>query len=137
MERAERSSSEQITITIRSDNQKLPVDLDMFWSSMFNKVRLQGYVFKWMLQNVESDKDIFFGGVGECRKLLAGTKTQITELSNNQEEADDRITFHINDGGVKHGVHSVFVDSPDRCLCQPHLPLQQNLATTKAIHEAR
>ena len=70
---------------------------------MFNTVRLQEYVFKWMLQNVESDKDIFFGGVyvGECRKLLAGTETQITEFSSNQEEADDRIMFHINDGVVK------------------------------------
>ena len=114
MERAQRSSSEQITITIRSDNQKLPVDLAMFWSSMLNKVRLQEYVFKWMMQNVESDK-IFFGGVygGECRKLVTGTETQITELSSSQKEADDRIMFHINDGVMKHGVQSVLVDSPD------------------------
>ena len=96
MERAQRRSSEQITTTIRSDNQKLPVDLDMFWSLMFNKVRLQEYIFKWMLQNVESDKDIFFGGVH-----VAGTETQITEFSSNQEETDDRIMFHINDGVVK------------------------------------
>ena len=68
-----------------------------------------------MLQNVESDKEIFFGGVygGECRELLAGTETQITELPGNQEEADDRIVFHVNDGVVKHGVQSVLVDSPD------------------------
>ena len=115
MERAQRSSSEQITITIRSDNQKVPVDLDMFWSSMLNKVRLQEYVFKWMLQNVVSEKEIIFGGVngGECRKLLAGIESEITELSSNQEEADDRIMFHINDIVVKHGVQSVLVDSPD------------------------
>ena len=115
MERAQRSSSEQITITIRSDNQKVPVDLDMFWSSMLNKVRLQEYVFKWMLQNVVSEKEIIFGGVngGECRKLLAGIESEITELSSNQEEADDRIMFHINDVVVKHGVQSVLVDSPD------------------------
>ncbi|KAG1659915.1 Dual 3',5'-cyclic-AMP and -GMP phosphodiesterase 11 [Nymphon striatum] len=115
MERAQRSSSEEITITIRSDNQKLPVNLDMFWSSMLNKVRLQEYVFKWMLQNVKSDKEIFFGGVygGECKKLLAGNETQIAELSSNQEEADDRIMFHINDGVVKHRVQSALVDSPD------------------------
>ncbi|KAG1686703.1 Monocarboxylate transporter 9 [Nymphon striatum] len=49
----------------------------------------------------------------ECRKLLAGTETQIAELASNQEEADDRIMFHINDGAVKHGVQSVLVDSPD------------------------
>ena len=109
MERAQRSSSEQITITIRSDNQKVPVDLDMFWSSILNKVRLQEYVFKWMLQNVVSEKEIIFGGVngGECRKLLAGTESEITELSSNQEEADYRIMFHISDGVVKHGVQSV------------------------------
>ncbi|KAG1650787.1 hypothetical protein GQR58_027742 [Nymphon striatum] len=109
MERTRRSSSEKITITIRSDNQKLPVDLDMFWSSTLNKVRLQEYVFKWMLQNVESNKEIFFGGVygGECRKLLAGTETQIAELASNQEEANDRIMFHINDGAV------ILVDSHD------------------------
>ncbi|KAG1688949.1 hypothetical protein GQR58_007914 [Nymphon striatum] len=106
IEQAQRSSSEQITITIRYDNQKLPVDLDMFWRSMLNKVRLQDYVFKWMLQNVEAYGD-------ECRKLLAGTETQIAELSSNQGEADDRIMFHIIDGVVKHGVQSVLVDLPD------------------------
>ena len=50
---------------------------------------------------------------GECRELLAGTETHITELSSNQEEADDRIMFHINYDVVKHGVQSVLVDSPD------------------------
>ena len=56
---AKRSSSHQITITIRSDNQKLPVDLGMFWSSSLNKVRLEEYVYKWMVQNIKSDKEIF------------------------------------------------------------------------------
>ena len=41
MERAQRSSSEEIEVTIQSDNQKLRVNLDMFWSSMLNKVRLK------------------------------------------------------------------------------------------------
>ena len=114
-ERAKRSSSHQITITIRSDNQKLPVDLGMFWSSSLNKVRLEEYVYKWMVQNIKSDKEIFFGGVhgGECWKLLAGGETQITYLYSNQEEADNRIMFHINDGVVKHGLQSVLVASSD------------------------
>jgi len=66
-----------------------------------------------MLQNVVSEKELIFGGVngGEGRKLLAGTETLIAELSSNQEEADDRIMFHINDGVVKGGVQSVLVDS--------------------------
>ena len=32
---------------------------------------------------------------------LAGTETHIPYLSSNQEEADDRIMYHINDGVVK------------------------------------
>ena len=102
----------QITLTIRLDNQKVPVDLDMFWSSVLKKVRLQEHFFNRMLQNVVSDKELIFGGVNgaEGRKLLAGTETLIAELSSNQEE--DRIMFHINDGVVKGGVQSVLVDSP-------------------------
>ena len=103
MECEHRSCLKQITITISSENQKIPVDLDMFWSSMLNKVRLQEYVFKWMLQML-SEKEIFLGGVyrGECRKLLTGNETEIVELSSNQEEAYDRIMFHINNGIVIH-----------------------------------
>ena len=63
IERAQRNPSEQITITIRSDNQKVPIDFNMFWSSMLNKVRLQEYFFQWMLKNVLSEKEMFFGGV--------------------------------------------------------------------------
>ena len=60
---------------------------------MLNKVRLKQYVFKWMKKNIKSEKEIVFVGVygGECRKLLAGNETKITELSSIQEEADDRI----------------------------------------------
>ena len=39
--------------------------------------------------------------------------TQITYLYTNQEEADNRIMFHINDGVVKHGLQSVLVASSD------------------------
>ena len=44
---------------------------------------------------------------------MPGNDTKIIELSNNQEEADDRIMFYINDGALKHGVQSVLVNSPD------------------------
>ena len=50
---------------------------------------------------------------GQCCKVLAGTETHIPDLSSNQEEANGRIMYHFNDGAVKHGVQSVFVDSPD------------------------
>ncbi|KAG1701378.1 hypothetical protein GQR58_004754 [Nymphon striatum] len=115
-----------------------PVDFDMFWSSSLNNVPLQEYVFKWMLQNVESNKEIFFGGVygGECRKLLAGTETQIAELSRNQEEADDRIMFHINDGAVKHGVQSGLVDSRLTHLTQMSLSTSSSTSTNPGNYKS-
>ena len=68
-----------------------------------------------MVKNVLSEKEIFSVGVydGHCWKVLAGTETHIPYLSSNQEEADVRIMYHINDGVVKHGVQSAFVDSHD------------------------
>ena len=68
-----------------------------------------------MLKNVLSEKEIFFGGVydGQCWIVLAGTETHIPYLSSNQEEPDVRIMYRINDGVLKHGVQSAFVDSPD------------------------
>ena len=41
MERARRSSYEQITVDIMSDNQKLNVDFAMFWGSILNKTRAE------------------------------------------------------------------------------------------------
>ena len=51
-----------------------------------------------------SDKEIFFSRLycGECRKLFASKETTITELPDNQEKADYKIMFRINDG-VIHG----------------------------------
>ena len=49
--------------TIQFDNQKLPVNLDKFRSSMLNKIRLQQYVFKWTNQNHKSENETVFGGV--------------------------------------------------------------------------
>ena len=68
-----------------------------------------------MIKKVLSEKEIYFEGVyyGQCWKVLAGTETHIPYLSSNQEEADVRIMYHINDGVLKHGVQSAFVDSPD------------------------
>ena len=73
---------------------------------MLNIIRFQEYFFPWVLKNDLSEKEIFFGGVydSQCWKELVGTETHMPYLSSNQEEADDRIMYHINDGAVKHGV---------------------------------
>lgn len=61
-----------------------------------------------------SDTEIFIGGVYgvECRKLFPGEETTIKELSSNEDQAENRIMFHINDG-INHGFQSSLVDSSD------------------------
>ena len=69
-----------------------------------------------MLENDLSEKEILYGGVyydGQGWKVLVGTETHIPYFSSNQEEADGKTLFHINDSVVKHSVQSVFIDSPD------------------------
>ena len=63
--------------------------------------------------------------------MLIGTATHIPYLSSNQEEADGRIMYHINDGVVKHSVQSVFVDSPDVFVI--FFSLQKHLESTGAV----
>ena len=68
----------------------------------------------WVINNCTFDKEIYFGGVDEsnCIKLLGGVAYDISELSSVQEEADDRLMFHISHG-CANGIRSVLVLSPD------------------------
>lgn len=114
-ERASRSSSQGITVSIKKDIQKLPVDMSLFWSSMENKIQIQYYFMNWVVKNCEIDKEVYFGGIPDgshCIKLVCGITLECPELSSVQEEADDRLMFHINHG-CKSGVRSVLVLSPD------------------------
>lgn len=68
----------------------------------------------WVVQNCRSGMEIYFGGIHEthCVKLLDGVTSDCPELSSSQEEADDRLMFHINHG-CTNGLRSALVLSPD------------------------
>ena len=101
MERAQRSSSEQITITIRSDNQKLPVGCKSMSSSgccrMSSQTRRSSLwsIWGWMQETVSWHWNTDHRALKQPRR------------SRRQNH------FHINDHVVKHGVQSVLVDSPN------------------------
>ena len=50
-ERARCSTSQGITISIKKDIQKLPVDMSLFWSSTENKIQIQDYFMNWVIKN--------------------------------------------------------------------------------------
>ena len=115
-ERTARGSVKSISIAIKGDHLRLPVDMNLFWNSMDNKNQIQNYLKSWMINlHCVSDKEIYFGGVEEMHytKLAAGETQHCSELTSNQEEADDRILFHINHGYNSNNIKSVLVVSPD------------------------
>lgn len=108
------NSSSSITVSIKSDAQNLPVNLELFWNSMENKTALQTYFYQWMLKTYMGDKSIFFGGLkgGYCFRINDGEGYEVPELFSSQEEADERISFHINHANMK-DLKKVLVVSPD------------------------
>ena len=114
-ERATRgSSSTAITVSIKSDAQNLPVNLDLFWSSIDNKTAIQKYFYEWILKNYDGEKEIVFGGLerGCCFRLKDKKKQECPELFSTQEEADERICLHVHHAS-RNGYKTVLVDSPD------------------------
>ena len=48
-ERSVRSAANEIPIKIKKDLQSLPGNMDMFWSSMENKIQIQRFFMEWMM----------------------------------------------------------------------------------------
>ena len=108
------ANSSAITVAIKKDAQNLPVNMELFWNSMDNKIALQKYFQQWMVKTYKGNKDIFFGGVegSHCFRLTAGQEHECVELRSTQEEADERISFHVNHAN-ENGYKKVLIVSPD------------------------
>ena len=104
------SGSGGITVKIKKDEQKLPVDMNSFWESIENKSQLQSFFMSWMGRKYRGNKEIYFGGVDEkyCFVLKAGVTTPCEDLLSMQEEADERMAFHIHHAHL-HDFKKVFV----------------------------
>ena len=108
------SGSGGITVKIKKDEQKLPVDMNSFWESIENKAQLQSFFLDWMKRNYRGEKVVYFGGVDEkyCVVLEAGISKPCDDLQSIQEEADERIAFHIQHANFR-SFKKVFVLSND------------------------
>ena len=110
---------------IASHEQKLPVDLEMFWGSGENKMIFQNYFCGWLAEYNDSiDFElIYVGGLRnfQCKQIAksSGEAVIVEELSGGQqEEADERMMLHVNHAEKK-GVESVswFDQKIRMCLC--------------------
>jgi len=112
-ERDRRSKHDAINTIISRTDQPLPVDMESFWSSTENKVRLQQFFIKWMIETYKDCKPVYLGGshltdLTACMKLVQGNEGYERLLKCDHEEADDRIMFHVN--------HAVTVDKFRRVI---------------------
>ena len=117
-ERKRRGIEDKIKISmIASHEQKLPVDLEMFWGSGENKMIFQNYFCGWLAKYNDSIELIYVGGlrIFQCKQIVksSGEAVIVEELSGGQqEEADARMMLHVNHVEKK-GVESVLVCSKD------------------------
>ena len=110
-ERNRRSKSESIETTIKRNDQPLPKELDKFWASNENKMKLQQHFIKYVLETYNEEKVVYLGGShldkpSSCIKISMGNAILVRMLNCEHEEADDRIMFHIS--------HAVKVDKLKR-----------------------
>ena len=96
-----RGKLEAIITSITRLDQPLPVEMDRFWLSTENEVRLQQFLIKWTTENYKDHRHVYFGGshvdnLTACLKVFRGETRYVWLLKCNHEEADDRIMFHIN-----------------------------------------
>ena len=112
-ERDRRSKTDPINTSIRRRDQPLPVEMDRFWASSDNKIYFQQFFITWAIENYDSVKPLFLGGLNvddltTCLKLHNGIVQSLCLLKCNHEEADDRIMYHVN--------HTVAIDNFTRMI---------------------
>ena len=117
-ERNRRGKFDAINTNITRLDQPLPVDMNRFWSSAENKVRLQQFFIKWITETYKDQKTVYLGGshLGDltaCLMVSGGNNKYIRLLKCDHEEADDRIMFHINQNVVVDHFQRVIVASAD------------------------
>ena len=99
------------------NSQKLPEEMDGYWSLSDNKVRFQQSFISWVLTHHSEEKTVILGGRSKgdphaCLMITNGVVKNVLALAPSQEEADDRIMAHIN-YALKQNVSHVTVVSSD------------------------
>ena len=117
-ERSRRSKLEPIDTKISSNKQQLPVEMDRFWASSDNKMKFQQAFIDWMTFHCESNIPVFLGGantenITSCIQISDGEVMTVPSLGNDHEEADYRMTYHLNQSIKDEGFEKVIIASAD------------------------
>ena len=120
-ERSKRSKLEPIDTNISSNRQQLPVEMDRFWASSYNKMKFQQAFIDWITFHCQSNIPVFLGGantenITSCIQISDGKVIAVPSLRNDHKEADDRMMYHLNQSTKDEGFEKVIIASTDRCF---------------------
>ncbi|XP_052271149.1 uncharacterized protein LOC127871907 isoform X2 [Dreissena polymorpha] len=102
-ERSRRSRYRPIEVNMVNEDTPLPVNMDTFWASGSNKVKLQILLSKWIRQNANNiwpnvelvlSSTVIDGIATDCIAVNNGNENCIESLKLRVEEADVRIVPH-------------------------------------------
>ena len=108
------NKSDGIVTAIDRMDQPLRIEMDRFWPSTENKVRLQQFFVKWLSETYKDRKPEYLRGshvdnLSACLRVFEGHESL---LKCDHEEADD-LMFHINHAVIIDQFQKVIVASAD------------------------
>jgi hypothetical protein len=88
-------SKDMVVLDVISPNQNVPVVLGNFWASSISKTAFQAFYVDWLKTNYQGTKTLYLGISPEAWILSDGCALPFPQLKCTHEEADDRMTFHV------------------------------------------
>lgn len=114
-ERNRRSKQTPLELSEVLGNTLLPVDMNMFWASSKNKLKLQFLLHEEILVSIKNSQQVVASEIKQgksCQSTTNGFVHEMPELHSQLQEADERILLHISNS-LKNGINCVVVHSPD------------------------
>ena len=114
--RKKRGKGLGMNVAISSFEQRLPAELNKFWSSIY-KARFQQSFIQWVVENFNGGQKIVLGGgskenENECLVISNKITRKMHSLETTLEEAYDKIMMHI-EHEVNEGAKSIIIASND------------------------
>ena len=130
-ERKRRSTQSPIELSEVLGDTPLPVDMNMFWGSSKNKLKLEVLLHEAVAASLKNAQQVVVGEIKHekpCMSTINETVVEMPELHSHMQEADERIPLHIANS-LKYNINCVVVHSPDTDVI---LLLLYNFSTLQA-----
>ena len=90
-------SKEMVVLDVISPNQNIPFEIENFWSSSVSKTAFQAFYVEWLTTNYNGSKPLYLGISPQAWVVSAGHAALFPRFNCTNEEADDRMMFHVQD----------------------------------------